>query len=339
MATSDLNGDGVTDLVLAGVRPRADGSVTGPAARLFVGTGTGGFREVSNAAFPWTTFGEYDDVTSVAVADLNRDGRPDIVLGQHYLSTVPIGTYGPTVPQGKRVAFRLYLHRGTDTSGAPTYEDVTVASGIPEFATKVPNVEIADVDNDGWPDLLTSVTAASGGSPAVFRNRGVVGGIPRFDAPAGLGNRLYWVTSATGDFDRDGRLDAMMIHFEPPEAGKPSASRLFLNRTVAGGWLRVEVDAADRGMGSVVEVYCAGRLGDASALVGRREIEAQTGYAAGVPAWAHFGLGTLPTVDVRVRPPGGGTVVNRTGVAAGQTLRVSPGSPGSTTTSVRPRPP
>ena len=222
-------------------------------------------------------------------------------------------------PRGSAAAFHVYLHRGTDGSGNPTFEDVTAASGIPEFPTKVPNVEIADIDNDGWPDLLTSVSAADGAAPAVFRSRGLVNGVLKFETPAGLGNPLYWVTAATGDFDRDGRLDTLMVHFEPWDP-----SRLFLNRTAGGRWLRVEIDGPTDGVGSVVEVYAPGRLGDPAALIGVREVETGTGYSAGVPAWTHFGLGTQTTVDVRVRPPRGAPVIDRRGVPAGQTLVITP---------------
>ena len=57
-------------------------------ARVFVNTGNATFRETDGSVFTWTSYGNEDDAAGVAVGDLNRDGRPDVVIGQHYGSTI-----------------------------------------------------------------------------------------------------------------------------------------------------------------------------------------------------------------------------------------------------------
>ncbi len=64
-----------------------------------------------------------------------------------------------------------------------------------------------------------------------------------------------------------------------------------------------------------------GAAGDASALLGAREITTTQGYSSGVAPVAHFGLGDHEQVDVRLNPPGDGEVVVLEGVAGDQHVR------------------
>jgi len=76
------------------------------------------------------------------------------------------------------------------------------------------------------------------------------------------------------------------------------------------------------GIGSRVKVFPAGKLGEASSLLGSRDLGAGYGYASGQPAVAHFGLGGVEEVDLEIGlPHGKGTIVRR-GVRADRRLRV-----------------
>lgn len=304
----DVDGLGATvaDLSLDGI---PDIFVTG-ANRLFVNTGDGRFREADTKAFGWDFYGEEDDVAGVEVADLNRDGRPDIVLGQHFNSTVDSGCMVPV---------RVYLHRGV-VEGDPKFEDVTERAGLVGLPTKAPHVEVADLDNDGWPDIVATAAASGGDRPAVFRNLGVDDGVPRFAPDSGLGDDRYWITGATADFDDDGRIDVFAVDPDPARS-----SQLLRNESVAGHWLEVEVGLGPGELGTVVEVYRAGQSGAEAGLLGRREIVAGRGNAAGGLPRVHFGLGDVTEVDVVVRPPRGGTVVERRGVSVDQRLCLTAG--------------
>ena len=302
----DLTADGWPDLVVAGTTVHADAST--PAARLFVNSRNGTFREAPNAMFTWRTFASEDDPTGVTAGDLNRDGRPDLVIGQHFQSTLQRGTVAP---------IHAYLNRGLDAAGNPRFEDVTDASGLPALATKSPDVQVVDFDNDGWPDILTSASSAGGTRPTVFRNLGLVGDVPRFETPPGLGAAQYWVNSAVADVDRDGRVDVFVTDFDP---ARPSL--LFVNGAPAGRWLDVSVAGPGQGAGSRVEVFAAGHLGDPAGLLGMEEITTSTGYTTGRPPVAHFGLGGATTVDVRVIAPRSGATVSAAGVGVNRTLEM-----------------
>ena len=280
VSVADLSGDGNQDLFVSG------------ANRLFISEGDATFREVDSSVFAWQSFGEEDLVAGSSVADVNRDGLLDIVVGQHYNSTVDAGIQVPV---------RLYLNRGDDESGSPAFEDVTDASGLVGLPTKAPHVELNDFDNDGWPDLYTTASAGSGTRPAIFRHEGIEGGVPRFSAPEGLGHPQYWVAGPSSDVDLDGRLDLFLVEWEP------SLPSLFLhNESGSGHWLEVSVGHEHGfGLGWRVEVYQAGHAGDLAGLVGAREITVTQGYSAGVAPIAHFGLGEESSVDVRLVPPGG----------------------------------
>jgi enediyne biosynthesis protein E4 len=295
VAATDLSGDGRPDLFVAGSN------------RMFVNVDGERFREVDTDEFDWPTFGDEDDVAGVAASDLNVDGRVDLVVGQHYNSTLD---------GDRRVAVRLYLNQGAE-QGDPRFRDVTDVAGLVALPTKAPHVEVVDFDADGRLDVLTTASAGDGERPAVFRGLGVEDGVPRFEAPDGLGSDQYWVTGATDDFDHDGRLDILLVDFEP---GRPS--RLLAGEHDAGHWLAVGVGhAGTDGIGDRVDVYPAGALGDDARRIGTGAITATTGFSGGAVPVARFGLGGATAVDVRIQTPAGESI-ELPGVSADQLVLV-----------------
>lgn len=301
VGVADLNEDGRPDIFVGGSN------------RLFVGIEQGDFREVENRVFEWPTYGDEDDVAGVAIADLNRDGRLDIVLGQHYQSTLD---------QGLSVPIRLYSHRGLDEHSLPMFEDVTEEAGLVGLPTKAPHVEVADFDNDGWPDILASASADGGERPAIFRHLGLENEVPRFAAPEGLGAAQYWVTGGTADVDHDGRLDILLVEWEPA-----LPSLLLRNETPSGSWLSAQVDDPAGGIGARVEVYRAGMMEDPSGLLGVRELVAENGYGAGALPVAHFGLGEETLVDLVVRSRHWDEPLHLARLAADQHVQIPGGCP------------
>ncbi len=277
VATGDINGDHITDVVIGGSN------------RVFVGTGAG-LEEIAGVIPEWEIFGDEDDVAGASLADVNRDGLADLVLGQHFNSTLSRNTLVP---------IRLYLNRTPAPGDTPVFEDVTDRAGLIGLPTKAPHVEFVDLDNDGLVDILTSASAAEGTMPAIFRNRGVADGVPTFEVPSGLGSPQYWVAMPTADVDRDGRVDTLAVEWEAS-----LEMPFFHNVSPSGHWVEVSVDASlGGGPGTLVSVYESGGAGDLDRLLGVREITLSQGYSAGNEAVAHFGVGDVEAVDIVVAPP------------------------------------
>ena len=328
----DVNNDGWPDLFLGG---REGGN------RLFLNDGKGRFKEVpkSHADFGWKFPQSLDDTScGVCFGDVNRDGLMDIVIGHHYSN--------PWMSGG--VPVRLYLNRGLD-GGIPRFEDVTEKAGLKPMQMKAPHVELQDFDNDGWPDLYISIIMFAGGKPhpVIFRNLGARGGVPRFkedvlginDFPTAADRKLpgsgeffdklkregkcvYMAPGPSADFDRDGRLDLFLANWW---VDRPSL--LLKNETKAGNWLQVEVKGAKgvnrQGIGSRVNVYEAGKLGQKGALLRAAEIAVGYGYASGQEASVHVGLGTAAACDVEVIRPHGKGRITKKNVKANQRLNAA----------------
>jgi hypothetical protein len=315
VAAGDVNGDGWPDL-LAGGRHHGN--------KLFINDGKGKFTELpgSHADFTWTYKDTPDDTAcGVHVADANRDGKADILIGSH--CDRPWFTGG--------VPVRLWINRGND-GNLPKFEDVTERAGLVPLPMKSPHVEIQDFDNDGWPDVYTSIVkfAANGQPhPVIFRGLGVSGGVPSFktdalavnDFPTSEEQKLgdvgpffakmqkdhrivYMAPGPSGDYNRDGKLDLFLANWWVDDR-----SLLLKNETAGGKWLDVAVTGPAgvnrQAIGAVVRIYAPGKLGQADALLGTKEIAVGYGYASGQEAIAHFGLGAGEACDIEVILPHG----------------------------------
>ena len=296
VSAKDLTGDGHGDLYVVGSN------------RLFIAKGDGTFREIGAKAAglvrpapdPDRPRADFD--TGVSVGDVNRDGRPDVAVAEHYTSSAN----GRKIP-----AVSLYLNKGLNSKGNPIFKDVTTTVGLPSVAAKNGDVNINDYNNDGWPDIAAGV-AVSRTRPAVFRSLGLSNGVPRYAVPAGVGEvkgtaepgdqSHHGLPVAAADYNKDGRLDVFYDFLFTNEDGQ----LLLRNQTGSGHWLSLSLGRAlGGGIGAKVSIYRAGGLGTPKALIGQREIAATDGYTAGVPDEAHFGLGANTAVDVRVKlPPG-----------------------------------
>jgi hypothetical protein len=331
VAAGDVNGDGWPDL-LAGGRHHGN--------RLFVNDGRGQFREVpkTHASFAFEYKDTPDDTAcGVCFGDVNRDGLADIVIGSHF--DRPWWTGG--------VAVRLYLNRGV-SDGWPRFEDVTEQVGLTPLPMKSPHVEVQDFNNDGWPDIYTSIVKFRGDEPhpVIFRNLGTKETMPQFkefalavnDFPTDEDRKMasvgpffdkmerehkivYTAPGPSCDFDRDGRLDLFLGNWWVNQR-----SLLLKNESKAGNWLQVAVAGGDgvnrNGIGTVVRVYPAGKLGQSDSLWCAREIAVGYGYASGQEALAHVGLGELDACDIEVVLPHGKGSVERKDVKANQRVTI-----------------
>jgi hypothetical protein len=143
LAAADLNGDGKLDLVVA----ESDSQTV---AILF-GNGDGTFQpEIELPAFPVQTL-------AVAVADVNKDGFPDLIVG--------LAGNSATAASGR---FAVLLNDGKGNFGAPIYAPNSPSLQFPSGD----ELSIADVNKDGFPDVLVTGNDDNGGSTQIFLSNG-----------------------------------------------------------------------------------------------------------------------------------------------------------------------
>ena len=153
---ADVNGDGLPDLVVANYGPGTDGTgMAGVSVLLQNAASPGTFLAPASYATP-------DGAIDVAVADLDGDGRPDLVVA----SLDPDFTGGVSV-----------LLQNAAPAQAGTFAAATVYAGMGQPLS----VAIADLNGDGHPDIAvadgTSATVMlqNASTPGTFANPVQVG--------------------------------------------------------------------------------------------------------------------------------------------------------------------
>jgi len=186
VAVGDLNADGKPDLLIANSCASSSGNCLNGEVSVLFGNGDGSFQAASNYASDGL------NAVSVAVADLNGDGRLDLVVVNGCDTAFNCGAGGVTVMLGN----------GDGTfQGDPSYP-----SG--GFVTQA--VAVGDFNGDGKPDLVVAnYCVGSGGNCA----NGVIGillgkGDGTYEAPAIFSSGGYATQSVlVGDFNGDGKVD------------------------------------------------------------------------------------------------------------------------------------
>lgn len=224
----------------------------------------------------------------VSVCDLNRDGRPDLVLGNWE---------GP---------HRIFIQNAAGRFVGQACRSFPVPS-------RARTVIVFDYDNDGWEDVFVNNLSEPN---RLFHNNGD-GTLTEVD-PGALALPGKPGTGATvGDIDGDGFLDVFVSHGE----SAPVANSLFLNTPNGNHWLRVHVrtEAGAPAIGARVIGHPAG---DTRPIM--RFIDGGSGYLCQMEPVAHLGLGQARRVDrLEIRYPDGRFLKLRD-VEADQNLIVRP---------------
>ena len=131
---------------------------------------------------------------SVVFGDYDRDGWLDI----HVAEWEPIPD-----PNNPTNLFGSRLLRNLGAASPGFFTDATAAAGVNLSATHAFSSSFADLDDDGWPDL---VVAADFGTSKLFWNNGD-GTFTNGTVAAGVGTDENGMGSTIGDYDGDGDLD------------------------------------------------------------------------------------------------------------------------------------
>jgi hypothetical protein len=213
IAVGDFNGDGIQDIVVANYNSAPSGTVD-----LLLGNGDGTFQPPISIAVGWAS--------SVAVADLNGDGKLDIVATNWSQGTVtvllgngngtfqPIRTF-PTVAVSSNATLadlrsvgKLDLVVLDDTTGISVLlgnGDGTFQPSTPVYSSSSPSylasIAVADLNGNGKPDIV----AVDYGSSVVWVLPG--NGDGTFQSPISYPTAAHSVGVAIGDMNHDGRPD------------------------------------------------------------------------------------------------------------------------------------
>jgi hypothetical protein len=208
-AVADVNGDGKPDVIVSNFY-MGNGNYSKSTVGVLLGNGDGTFR----AAVSYDPGGAY--AVSVAVGDVNGDGKPDLVVASQCVSSTNCtnGTIG------------VLLGNGNGTFQSP----VTYASG----GTNASSVAVGDFNGDGKPDLTVSNQCAT--SSNCYNVNGTVGvllnnGDGTFQAAIAYASGAFGSSSvAVGDVNHDGRPDLLVANQCP---GSNSNSTSCTNGTVS----------------------------------------------------------------------------------------------------------
>jgi hypothetical protein len=248
--------------------------------------------------------GTFTDIGLETGVALNEDGMEQAGMG------VGIGDYNL---DGNLDIFKTHFADDTDVlyqnDGKANFEDVTIRAGLGVETRYISwGAGIADLDNDGLPDLFfvtgsvypeleKKLPAYPFESPRIiFRNLGG-GKFEELIEQAGSGIAAPHASRgcAFGDFDNDGDLDVVIINLNEP----PSLLR---NDVTGGGhWLKVKLigTASNRSaIGARVTVRYGTR-------VQAQEVMSQSSFYSANDLRLHFGLGSAQTADLEIRWPNG----------------------------------
>ena len=282
VVTADLDDDGWPDIYVA-----SDSTIQG----LYRNRGNGSFEDVSlQSGTGYSQDGRAQSGMGIDAGDYDGDGRPDLFV---------------TTFQDD---YKTLYHN----DGNLRFSDVTYAARIGQvsFHRLSWGTGFQDFDNDGWEDLFVAsghvypqVDAAHLSQETYAQQNQVLRNLGNgsfADGTASGGPGLQVVKSsrgvAFGDFDNDGRIDAVVVNMDD------TLTLLHNTTRNANHWLTVRTIGARSnrdGIGARVRVRAGGR--DRI-----REVKTSGSYASASDPRVHFGLGAASKIEsLEVKWPSG----------------------------------
>ncbi len=308
---------------------------------LYHNNGDGTFTDVSAASGIGAVTGSYG-MTAVA-ADFDNDGWPDIYLASDSTPSLFFrnnhdGTFTESALErgialnedgmeqagmglgvgdfnldGSLDIFKTNFSDDTNVlyrnDGKGNFDDVTISSGLGVETRFVGwGAAIADLDNDGYPDLFyvtgsvypeieKKLPAYPYKTPrVVFRSLGG-GKVEELFEEAGPGVMTPHASrgAAFGDFDNDGDLDVLVVNMGEP----PSLLRNDLKN--GGHWLQLKLEGVKSNR-SAIGARATLRYGG---KVQAQEVLSQASYYSVNDQRLHFGLGPATDAELEIRWPSG----------------------------------
>ncbi len=180
---SDLNGDGLPDLAFV--------SEENASTQIFIyqnnSSGTNiSFTPLTPFAIPRLTDGSVRTAREFKLRDLDLDGKPDLIVSQTQDNI-------------------LYIFRNTSSAALISMEvtpiELTITN-LPETGI----IDVADLDNDQLPEIITGAFTVSNERITILRNVSSAGNI-NFNAPEVINSSGSYRDIITADLNNDGLLD------------------------------------------------------------------------------------------------------------------------------------
>jgi hypothetical protein len=214
VAVADVNGDGKPDLVVTTFN---NGSSAGQVAVL-LGNGNGTFQAPSD-------FNVGHNPLGVAIADVNGDGKPDLVVANYFSNTISVllgngdGTFAAA--QNLATASGPVEVKVADFNGDGKLDIATNDKGSSQITVLYGNGDgtfqaaqnlnlggthtdalvVADLNGDGKPDLATDLYGSGKVSVLLSNGNGT------FQSPQLISPGASPVSIFAGDFNGDGNMD------------------------------------------------------------------------------------------------------------------------------------
>lgn len=217
----DFNNDGLLDLFVPGLSNKELGCIDDITALLFKNTGNGRFEETNLGNGAMGIAPIYNDTDGgrgrhwVSVGDYDNDGFPDIIVtGRDDYETEENGV---TLHHRDRRAVYLYHNDG----GERFTRVEKPLNGTDEFIPLARgSVYFADMDNDGYLDIVSSGYGLNEGNLHVYWNNGDGTFSERPERLYGS----YDASCAIGDLDNDGYQDIVVAGFSANKGGGSTKS-------------------------------------------------------------------------------------------------------------------
>ena len=257
-----------------------------------------------NALFRYNKQGVFEEVALAAGVSLPDSGRPISAMGVDMRDLNNDAQDDIVITALAREAFSYFQ------SGAKgQFTDVTNPTRLAALTARYSGwgIAIADLDNDGWKDIVTcnshvndQIEATSADRyklpNTIFRN---VNG-KTFTSQA-LGDPRAHRGCALADLDNDGRLDLVVtVLGEMPE--------IWRNTSPPANWLDIEAP-----LGTTVSI--GNQTNSATSSVG---------YSSSSLTPIHFGLGTQKVVSLQIAYPNNGRIEIRDAVQSNQRFKLTP---------------